>query len=71
MESGTVIKGPVAALCQLARGQRIVLSHDERWTYIVEAKDLVDAKAVRVRIRRGRPITNINVLKALQGEADA
>lgn len=71
IESSETIKGQVANLCQLARGQRIILSHDERWTYIVESKDLIDAITVRVRLRRGRPITNINVLKALQGEFDA
>lgn len=71
VESSETINGQVANLCQLARGQRIILSHDERWTYIVESKDLIDAITVRVRLRRGRPITNINVLKALQGEFDA
>ena len=70
VESSETIKGQVANLCQLARGQRIILSQDERWTHIVEAKDLVDTFTVRVRLRRGRPITNINVLKALQGEFD-
>lgn len=71
VESSETINGQVANLCQLARGQRIILSHDDRWTYIVESKDLIDAITVRIRLRRGRPITNITVLKALQGEFDA
>jgi hypothetical protein len=68
LQSGTVITGPVAALCQLARGQRIILSHDERWTYLIEAKELVDAHSVSVRVRQARPITNIEVIRSLQGD---
>lgn len=65
------IAGSVAALCQLARGQRIVLSHDERWTYLVEVKELVDANVVRIRLRRARPISNIEVIRTLRGENNA
>ena len=71
LQSDTVITGPVATLCQLARGQRIILSHDERWTYLVEAKDLVDANHVSIRVRRARPITNIDVIRSLQGGENA
>lgn len=65
------IVGPIATLCQLARGQRIILSHDERWTYLVEAKELVDANVVRIKLRRARPISNIEVIRALRGENNA
>ncbi|POR47041.1 hypothetical protein B0G62_12034 [Paraburkholderia eburnea] len=68
--SGQDILGPVASLCQLARGQRIILSHDEQWTYLVEAKDLLDANVVKVRLRRARPISNIQVIRALRGNAN-
>lgn len=70
-QSDTLITGPVAALCQLGRGQRIVLSHDERWTYLVETKELVDANRVSVGVRRARPITNIDVIRTLQRGPDA
>lgn len=65
------ITGPVASLCQLARGQRIVLSHDERWTYLVENKELIDAHNVKISIRRARPISNIETIKTLRGEKNA
>lgn len=68
LQSDTVLIGPVAALCQLARGQRIILSHDERWTYLVETKNLVDANRVSVQIRKARPISNIDVIRSLQGD---
>lgn len=70
-ESEVLINGPVAALCQLARGQRVILSHDERWTYFVEMKDLIDANNVRVRVRQARPITNIDVIRSLEGDSNA
>lgn len=66
-----IIAGPVASLCQLARGQRIILSHDERWTHLVEAKELVNANVVRIRLRRARPISNIEVIRTLRGEKNA
>lgn len=65
------IAGSVASLCQLARGQRIILSHDDRWTYMVEAKELINASAVRVRLRRARPISNIEVIRTLRGDKNA
>lgn len=61
------IVGSVASLCQLARGQRIILSHDEQWTHLVEGKELVDAHVVRIRIRRARPISNIQAIRTLLG----
>ncbi len=66
-----VISGAIAALCQLAHGQRIILSHDEQWTYKVEAKELVDAHTVRIRLRRARPISNIQVIRTLRGTDNA
>lgn len=64
------IVGAVKALCQLARGQRIVLSHDEHWTYLIENKELVDACVVRVSIRRARPISNFEIIRAICGEGN-
>lgn len=71
LQSDTVITGPVAVLCQLARGHRIILSHDEHWTYLVVTKSLVDANSVSVQVRRARPIINFEVIRLLQGEANA
>lgn len=62
------IVGPVASLCQLARGQRIILSHDEDWTYLVVSKDLVDANVVKILLQRARPISNIQVIRRLREE---
>jgi hypothetical protein len=66
-DGGSAIVGPVTMLCQLAKGQRIIVSHDERWTFIVEIKELVDASRVRIHLRQARPITNINIIRAMQG----
>ena len=66
-DEGSNIVGPVTMLCQLAKGQRIIVSHDERWTFLVELKELVDAARVRIHLRQARPITNINVIRAIQG----
>ncbi|CAI0965757.1 hypothetical protein [Serratia quinivorans] len=64
------IAGAVASLCQLARGQRIILSHDEQWTYLVQDKELIDAQIVKIRLRRARPISNFQVIRMLQGEGN-
>lgn len=66
-DEGSTIVGPITMLCQLAKGQRIIVSHDERWTFLVELKEIVDATRVRIHLRRARPITNINVIRAMQG----
>jgi hypothetical protein len=68
LEDKVTIVGSVAALCQLAKGQRIILSHDESWTYLVEIKALADASNVRMQVRKARPISNINAIRTLQGE---
>lgn len=65
------ISGSIALLCQLTRGQRLILSHDERWTYLVETKDLVDANFVRIGVRRARPISDIQVIRILRGVQNA
>lgn len=68
VESELFISGPVASLCQLARGERIILSHDERWTYLVEGKYLIDVNIVRIHLRRARPISNIQIIRSLFGD---
>ena len=63
--SDTRIVGPVAVLCHLARGQRVILSHDQRWTYLVEQKNLVDSSRVVVSLRRARPISDMAAIRSL------
>ena len=62
------LEGLVASLCQLSRSQRVILSHDERWTYMIEDKTLINSSSVRIRIRRARPISNFGVIRAMRGE---
>jgi hypothetical protein len=52
------IRGEVRYLCKLAKGQRVILSHDLGWSYIVEDKARTSATDIMVTLRRGRPITN-------------
>lgn len=66
-----MIRGAVVKLCQLARGQRIILSHDEQWTFMVESKELLDSYTVKIRLRRARPISNIQIIRMLRGEKNA
>ena len=65
-ESEKTIIGNVNELCQIARGQRLILSHDERWTYLVEDKELLDTTTVKVTVRQARPL-KIAALKTLLG----
>jgi hypothetical protein len=64
--SDNQIIGHINELCQIARGQRVILSHDKRWTYIVEDKGIVDATRVKVTVRPAKPY-NIAVLRVLIG----
>jgi hypothetical protein len=57
------IIGQQNTLCQLSKGQRIILSSNEKWTYFVLNKTVRDHLSVEVTIRRGRPISNFNLLK--------
>ena len=61
------IRGVAATLCQLARGQRIILSHDKKWTYIVDDKNAVHPGEIVISVRRGRPITNFAPVAKLLG----
>ncbi len=70
LDSDGAISGPVASLCQLARGQRIILSHDEQWTHLVEVKNLIDTYRVKIGHRRARPISNIEIIRSMLGESN-
>ncbi|MGF6245551.1 hypothetical protein P3T42_007329 [Paraburkholderia sp. GAS38] len=71
IESETAIIGPISALCQIARGQRLILSHDERWTYKVVEKQLTEADRVVVQVQRARPISDMAIIRKLRGTDDA
>lgn len=64
------IEGGTSSLCTIGRGQRVILSSDMEWTYLVTAKTLVGPDAVRLSLRRARPITNKDPIQQLLGEAD-
>ncbi|EEN86811.1 hypothetical protein RHOER0001_0307 [Rhodococcus erythropolis SK121] len=52
------IVGEVATLCRVARGQRLILSHDAEWTYKVRDKKRIDGGKIQVQIVRSKPISN-------------
>ena len=61
------IMGRLDKLCRLARGQRVILSHDQHWSYIVQQKSRSGTDAIAVFLRRGKPITNIQPILAILG----
>ena len=64
------VTGPIAELCSLARGDRVILTDDERFTYKVEDKQLLGATAVQVTVRPAKPIIDYSVVIAVLGGAD-
>jgi hypothetical protein len=67
MQNENKILGPLSVLCKVARGQRLILAHDEKWTYIVEDKELLSGSSVKVTVRKARPITDIVALRDITG----
>jgi hypothetical protein len=63
VQEASVLVGGMQPLCQLRRGQRIIVSHDLAWSYLVQAKKRLDANTVSVTIRRARPITNSDTIR--------
>jgi hypothetical protein len=55
-------------LCRVSRDQRVILAHDLQWSYIVEDKARVGVAGIRLRVRRGRPITDHAPLLPYLGE---
>jgi hypothetical protein len=60
---GTTIAGQVAVLCRIARGQRLILSHDTEWTYKVRDKARVDDGRIAISISRSKPISSPEALQ--------
>jgi len=52
------IAGSIQHLCALALRQRVILSHDLDWSYVVDNKARTGPDELLVTIRRGRPITD-------------
>jgi hypothetical protein len=61
------VRGAAAIFCQLARGQRVVLSHDQKWTYIVQEKSALPSNEIMLTVHRGRPISNFMPIAKLLG----
>jgi hypothetical protein len=58
------------SLCRLAQNQRILLADHLTWSYLVEQKTLEGATSIRLRVRRGRPISDPAPILALLGGDD-
>jgi hypothetical protein len=68
--SDLLIVGQLALLCSLGRGQRLVLSHDLEWSYIVLDKTRIGSNELGITIRRGRPISNSERFRPFLGGGD-
>jgi hypothetical protein len=66
-----VVQGSTLTLCRIARNNRVILSTDMNWTYLVVGKDLAGPSIVRLSLRRARPITNMEPIETLFGGDDA
>lgn len=65
------VRGKSWVLCQVARGQRVILSTDTRWSFLVLSKSLVNSDTVELSLRRARPITNFELIEEFFGGGDA
>ena len=65
-----VLAGRMQPLCQLRTSQRVILSHDLEWSYLVQAKRRTGVDGLEVEVRRGRPISDSRPLFRLIMEGD-
>jgi hypothetical protein len=65
------VEGRASILCRVARNHRVILSTDMAWTYLVVEKNLSGANAVRLSLRRARPITNVEPIQQILGGDNA
>lgn len=63
--TNNTITGPQASLCQLAKAQRVILSSDREWTYLVSDKKVTSATEVDIELSKARPISNFNLIQKL------
>lgn len=71
LQERNVLVGRVQPLCQLRHGQRIIVSHDLSWSYLVEGKTMIGADRLSVTVRRGRPITNPEPVRQLLADEES
>lgn len=65
------IVGSIQTLCQLAVGQRVILSHDLGWSYVVEQKVREGPDDLMLMVRKARPITRTDpIVSRLEGDDD-
>lgn len=67
-EGTSAIVGDAAILCALAREQRVIMSDDLHFTYLVEDKERRVDGQILVRLRRARPISDAQVIRGLLEE---
>lgn len=66
-----VIRGDLSQLCKLARGQRLILTHDLARSFILEDKKRESESKLLLEVRKARPITNPQpVFELLEQEND-
>lgn len=70
IQDNSTIVGSIAKLCKLARGQRVILGHDHRRSYVIQEKRRAGSNEVVIVVRRSRPITNIQPILSLLGDAN-
>lgn len=71
LQSVERIVGPASFLCQVAIDQRVVLSHNLEYTYLVREKARQTAGEVVCMVQRARPISDPRVfVPYIQGEAN-
>tara|TARA_Y100000310_G_scaffold249848_1_gene255987 strand:+ start:320 stop:928 length:609 start_codon:yes stop_codon:yes gene_type:complete len=63
LRAANTLSGRMRPLCQLRTTQRVILSHDLQWSYLVQAKRRTGADTLEVDLRRGRPISNPGPLR--------
>jgi hypothetical protein len=68
--SELTVRGRSWVLCQVARGQRVILSSDTRWSFLVLGKSLINSETVELTLRKARPITNVRLIEELFGGED-
>lgn len=66
--SAQEITGSISQLCRLAREQRVVVSDELSYTYIVENKRRSDSNEIIVTLRRARRITDQAYVRSLLEE---
>jgi hypothetical protein len=65
LREGGLIAGGMDTLCKVARGQRVILSHNLNFSYKVEDKIRTGPNEVVIKVRRALPITDRQVMLSI------